>query len=183
MSSKYVIRDHQAPHFINFATVEWVDALSRPVYKDIVIDSIKHCQDNKGLMLYAYVIMNNHIHLIVSAKEGYNLSDILRDMKKHTSKKLLECIIENNQESRKRWMLWLFESAGKRNSNNKNYQFWQQDNRPIELSTAAMVDQRLNYIHQNPVKERIVNEPEHYVYSSVIDYVGGRGLIKGVQVL
>jgi putative transposase len=88
--------------------------------------------------------MNNHAHSIVSAKEGYNLLDILRDMKKHTSKKVLECSIENNQESRKRWMFWLFEFAGKGNSINKNYQFWQQDNRPMELSTVVMVDKRLN---------------------------------------
>ncbi len=88
MSSKYTISDHQAPHFITFATVQWVDALSRPIYKDIIIDSLKHCQEYKGLILHAYVIMNNHVHLIASAEEGYNLSAILRDFKKHTSKKI-----------------------------------------------------------------------------------------------
>ena len=135
MSSKYKINDHQSLHFITFATVEWVDALSRPLYKDVIIESLKFCTINKGLALYAYVIMSNHVHLIASAKEGYNLSDILRDFKKHTSKTLLVMIAENKQESRRSWMLWLFQSAGSKNSNNKKFQFWRQDNRPIELST------------------------------------------------
>ncbi|TRX56144.1 hypothetical protein FNH22_17350, partial [Fulvivirga sp. M361] len=104
--------------------------------------------------------MNNHIHLIAAALEDYNLSDILRDLKKHTSKTLLERIKGNLQESRRKWMLWLFQSAGKRNSNNTHYQFWQQDNRPTELSTNTMMDQRLDYIHDNPVKEGLVYEPE-----------------------
>mgnify|MGYP003662461042 FL=1 len=84
---------------------------------------------------------------------------------------------DNHTESRRNWMLWLFESAGKKNSNNKKYQFWQQDNHPIELSTNHMMDQRLEYLHNNPVVERIVNEAEHYVYSSAINYARGKGLL------
>ncbi len=177
MSSKYKISDHQQPHFITFATVQWVDALSRPAYKNVIIDSLRYCQQSKGLVLHAYVIMNNHVHLIASAKNGFNLSDILRDMKKHTAKTLLK-EIQNNQESRRGWMLWLFKSAAKDNTNNKYFQFWQQDNRPIELSTNEMMDQRLEYIHQNPVAEGVVYEAEHYVYSSAIDYSGGKGLLE-----
>lgn len=74
-------------------------------------------------------------------------------------------------------MVWIFQSIGKKNSNNKNHQFWQQDNHPIELSTIAMIDQRLHYILMNPVKERIIDEPEHNVYSSAKDYSGGKGTI------
>ena len=177
MPSKYKIRDSESLHFITIAIVEWVDALSRPQYKDIVIESLKYCIESKGLKLYAYVLMNNHVHLIASAKEGFNLSDILRDLKKHTSKQLLKEILDNNKESRRNWMLWIFSQAGQKNSNNKNYQFWQQDNRPIELSSNEMMSQRLDYIHQNPVKERIVYEPEHYVYSSAMSYAGEKGLI------
>ena len=157
--------------------VEWVDALSRPYYKDMLLESLKYCQENKGFIIYAYVIMNNHVHLIASADEGYNLSDILRDMKKFSSKKLLKTIEENAQESRKRWMLWLFRSNGERNSNNDKYQFWQQDNHPVCLDNNAMIDQRLNYLHNNPVAEGIVEEPEHYIYSSARDYAGIKGLL------
>ncbi len=88
MSSKYNISDHQSPHFISFAVVQWIDALSRPDYKEVILDSLRFCQKEKGLVLNAWVIMSNHVHLICSAKEEMNLSDILRDFKKFTSKKM-----------------------------------------------------------------------------------------------
>ena len=86
-------------------------------YCDIVVDSLKFCIENKGLELYAWCIVSSHVRLIISTEKG-NLSDIIRDMKRHTSKTILKAIEENIQESRKEWMLWLFERAGKHNSNN-----------------------------------------------------------------
>ena len=165
MPSKYKLNDHGTPHFITFAVVEWVDALSRPGYKEVIIESLLYCQQAKGLILYSYVIMNNHVHLIAAAEEGSNLPGIL------TSKVLLNAITSNVRESRRDWMMWISRSAGKRNSNNKNYQFWQQDNRPIQLSTNEMMDQRLEYVHNNPVKEGIV-------YSSAINYADGKGMLE-----
>ena len=178
MSSKYRIIDHQALHFISFATVQWVDALSRAEYKDIFIESLKFCQARKGLILWAFVIMNNHVHLIASAKEGKNLSDILRDLKRFTSKALLGEIQNGAVESRRDWMLWIFKSAGIRNPNNWNFQFWHQDNHPIELSTNNMIDQRLEYLHENPVKAGIVYEARHYIYSSARIYAGLPGILE-----
>ncbi len=75
-------------------------------------------------------------------------------------------------------MVWLFKSSGESNSNNKYFQFWQQDNRPIQLSTNKMIDQRLEYLHFNPVKAGLVYEPEHYIYSSARDYCGLTGLLE-----
>ena len=121
--------------------------------------------------------MTNHVHLIASARENFNLSNILRDLKKHTAKQLIAAI-QSPEESRRNWLLWLFRAAGESNTNNQVYQVWQQDNRPIELSSNAMVAQRLNYLHQNPVEAGIVFEPEHYIYSSAVDYAGGKGLLK-----
>ena len=178
MSSKFKILSDQSLHFVTFATVQWIDVLTRPEYKDIVIESMEYCQNNKGLIVYAYVIMSNHIHLIISAKEGYKLSDILRDLKKYTSKKIINEIENNDRESRKKWILWLFFSSGKRNSNNERYQVWQQDNRPIELSDNNMIDQRLDYVHNNPVRAGIVFESYAYKYSSAIDYCGDKGIMK-----
>ena len=128
--------------------------------------------------------MSNHVHLIASAKQGFMLTNILRDLKKFTSKQIFKAIKENPGESRKEWMLWMFIRAGKRNSNNKDFQFWQQDNHPIELNTAEMLKQRLDYLHQNPVRAGIVYEPQDYVYSSGIDYcttMNGRILIEHLQ--
>lgn len=166
----YKIRNQQAIYFITFAVIYWIDALTRKEYKDILLDSLRHCQKEKGLIIYSWVIMSNHVHYIFSSKEGYELSNILRDFKKHTSSKVLESIEQNNTESRKDWMLHLFKQAGKKNSRNECYQFWQQDNHPIELSSNDMIDQKLEYIHNNPVKAGIVEKAEDYLYSSARDY-------------
>jgi hypothetical protein len=74
------------------------------------------------------------------------------------------------QESRRELLMWLFEKAGTHNPNNTRYQFWQQNNHPIELNTNEKLDQRLNYIHKNPVKAGIVRHPEDYLYSSAGNY-------------
>ena len=177
MASKYIISDHQCPHFITFSIIQWVDVLARQRYKKVVIASLRFCQGKKGLILYSWVIMSNHIHLIASAEHGYNLSDILRDFKKFTANSIID-LIKDNVESRRSWMLWLFKAAGSQNSNNKYYQVWQQDNHPIELSTSTMLYQRVEYIHMNPVKAGIVYEPHQYIYSSAIDYAGGKGLLE-----
>ena len=176
MSVKYKIRDQTKLHFVTFAVVEWVDVFTRSMYKDAVVESLKFCQKHKGLVVYAWCIMTNHVHLINSSLDGFRQEDNLRDLKKHTSKQLIAKIMENPQESRKNWMLWLFKEAGRKNSNNKNYQFWRQDNHPIELSTNQLMDQKLAYIHNNPVEAGIVDEPESYLYSSARDYAGRAGL-------
>lgn len=165
----YKIRNQAAVHFITFAVVEWVDVFTRKDYRDIVLESIKHCQDKKGLILHAWCIMSNHLHLIAAAKEN-NLSDILRDFKKFTSKKIIKAIAENEHESRREWMLEIFKKAGEENSRNSEYQFWRQDNQPKELYSPAFVFQKLNYIHNNPVEAGIVDKPEDYRYSSARDY-------------
>lgn len=170
MATKYRFSNNGTPHFITYGTVQWADALSRHEYKQKVIDSLQHCIAEKGLLLHAYVIMSNHVHLIASATEGVKLEDIMRDHKKFTSRQLLQAIEQNPQESRKSWLLWLFKSGGRANSNNRRYQFWQQDNHPIELSTREMLFQKLEYILQNPVRAGLVWQPEQYIYSSGIDY-------------
>ena len=116
------------------------------------------------------MIMSNHVHLIASAYTGIKLQNIIRDLKKFTSKQIEQAIPENRFESRKEWMLWMFKRAGERNSNNKNFQFWQQDNHPVELYGYETLKQKLNYVHENPVRAGVVYESWHYKYSSAIDY-------------
>ncbi|MES1226205.1 MAG: transposase, partial [Bacteroidota bacterium] len=91
--------------------------------------------------------------------------------------KLIATIQENKQESRKEWMLSIFKSAGDYNSNNTNFQFWRQDNKPIEVYSNAVIDQKLDYLHNNPVEEGIVEQAEDYIYSSARDYAGQKGLL------
>ncbi|MCJ0743115.1 REP-associated tyrosine transposase [Pedobacter montanisoli] len=178
MATRYRFGDNSLPHFITFAVVNWIDVFSRECYREIVVESLKFCIAEKGLNLNAWIIMSNHIHLIASAKEGFELTAIIRDLKKYTAKMVISEIENNQRESRKDWMLWMFKRAGARNSNNKVYQFWQQDNHPIELSTNKMIEQRLNYLHENPVTSGLVTEAQYYKYSSATDYYEeGRGLV------
>ncbi|MFD3001394.1 transposase [Pontibacter toksunensis] len=176
MSRNYKISDQNQFHFLSFSTVNWKDVFTRPAYKDVVVDSLNYCIKNKRLEAYAWCIMSNHVHLIVSS-HAEKQADIIRDLKKHTSKTILKAIAENPQESRREWMLWMFRRAGKRNSNNTTYQFWQQHNQPIELNSNFQMEQKLHYIHNNPVEAGFVREPQDYPYSSAIDYAGGKGMV------
>jgi len=157
MSSKYKPGEDAIAHFVTFSVVGWIDVFSRELYKEIFIASLKHCQENKGLKLHAWVIMTNHVHLIMSTNTN-KIEDIVRDLKKYTSKQIIAAIQENPTESRKEWMLNLFSLAGKSNSNNKDFQFWKQDYHPIELNTAAKLKERLDYLHENPVRSGLVWE-------------------------
>ena len=164
-------------YFVSFATIHWIDLFVRPVYNEIVLDSLRFCQQNKGLEVYAWCIMPSHIHLIVGTVDK-PLQNILRDLKSHTSRKLREEINENPSESRKKWIVWMMERAGKQNNNNNDWQLWQQHNHPIELFNNEIMDQKLHYLHQNPVVAGFVSEPEHWKYSSANDYVGDQGLLQ-----
>ena len=170
----YKIRDQYAVHFITFAVVEWVDVFTRKTYVDILLESLRYCIANKGLKIHAWCIMSNHVHLIASATDG-NLSDVLRDFKKFTSKSIIEAIETGKDESRKNWMLWIFKKAGEKNSRNSSYQFWRQDNHAIYLDTVPFTLDKLNYLHNNPVKAGIVEKAEDYLLSSARDYHYGKG--------
>ena len=169
MDGGYKIRNQLAIHFITFAVVEWVDVFSRKENRDIVLESIRFCQAEKGLLLHSWCIMSNHLHLIVSAKNA-NLSDLLRDFKKYTSKQIVAAIAANPKESRREWMLEIFKREGAKNSRNSECQFWRQDNRPMELYSGPFIFQKMNYIHNNAVEAGIVEKPEDYLYSSAKDY-------------
>ena len=155
MSSKYKFVDQSRPYFVSLAVINWVDLFIRNVYKDILLDSLSHCRLNKGLDIFAWCIMTSHVHLIIGT-HGNPMQDILRDFKSFTSRKLRLAITENQQESRKEWMLKMMYDTGLDNSNNSGFQLWQQHNHPIELSTNQMIDQRLHYTHYNPVETGFV---------------------------
>ena len=99
-------------------------------------------------------------------------------MKKHTSLELRTAIKNNNSESRKEWIIWMMERAGKKNGNNKDWQFWQQHNNPIEIKDQEMFDKTLQYIHDNPVVAGFVTKPQDWKYSSALDFCGMKGLIE-----
>lgn len=176
MKQGFVIRDQYKMHFVTFTIVDWVDVFSRKVYRDIFIDSLKFCRENKEMELFAYAVMSNHVHLIIRSRNG-KLSDLIRDIKKFTAQKILKEIMTTN-ESRKDWMLKRFEFSAKRNSKNSEYNFWQSGNHPEEIYSEKFMLTKLNYIHLNPVRAGIVAKASDYLYCSASNYVGKESLIE-----
>jgi putative transposase len=176
MSRKYKFHNKEGLYFVSFAVVYWIDVFTREEYFALLTACLDYCRKNKGMEIYAWCIMPSHVHLIFRAKDN-NPSVLLKELKTFTSKQLQKAIAEHNQESRKEWMLWLMERAGMKNSNVNHWQFWQQHNKPIELWSAEVIDQKIDYIHNNPVEAGFVSEPEHWKYSSAIYFSGGKGLL------
>jgi REP element-mobilizing transposase RayT len=171
----YIIRKQSKAHFITATVVDWVDVFSRKAYRDCIIESLDFCIKNKGMILYGFVIMSNHIHLIIQSDKN-KLSDLIRDFKKFTAKTILHKI-ETEPESRADWMLKRFEFACKSHSRNEKYQFWQYGNHPEEIFSEKFFWSKLDYIHLNPVRAGIVVKASHYLYSSASNYVNDYGII------
>lgn len=149
--------------------VEWVDVFSRKEQRDIIINALRYCVKSKGLNVYAYCIMTNHIHIIVNCNEPFQLKDTIRDFKKFTSKAIISEII-NGSESRRDWLLNIFEKAGIADPKNKTYKVWKSGNHAIELYNERFTWEKVNYIHQNPVNAGFVAKQEDWLYSSVPNY-------------
>jgi putative transposase len=177
MSEKYKVRNQEKIYFITFAVIHWVNVFTRREYKDLLVENLQYCQREKGLEIYAWCLMSNHIHLALGTKGRNQLSDIIRDLKKYSFVALVRAIAANGQESRKEWMLDIFKKAAESSSKHQQYQFWQNQYHPVELTDHPHQERCLAYIHHNPVKAGMVEEAEHYVYSSARDYAGGKGLL------
>ena len=175
MSTQYRYENPKGLYFVTQTVQHWIDIFTRREYKDIIVESLDFCQKEKGLEIFAWVIMTNHLHLIIKAKEGFLLENIIRDFKKFTSKAIIKLILENPQESRKEWLLRGLKTE-------KGYSFWQTGNHQIELWTNAVIDEKLKYIHDNPVKSGIVFHAEDYLYSSAVDYAGEKGLLDIIRI-
>ena len=172
MSTGYKIGKDDSAYYLTFQVVGWVDLFTRQVYRDIVVESIKFCQANKGLNLFAYVIMSNHVHLLAQSEQD-NLSGFVRDFKNYTSKKFLEVVL-GDKESRREWMKVVFAYHGKL-KNKQTYQIWTHESHAEHVFSQKFIEQKVNYIHQNPVRNGLVANAEDYLYSSARCYAGMSG--------
>jgi REP element-mobilizing transposase RayT len=168
MTAGYQINDQEGVYFLTFQIVDWIDVFTRQIYRDIIIDSLNYAIKNKNLQLFAFVIMSNHVHLIVQSENG-QLSGTVRDVKKFTCKKIIETI-QSIPESRKDWMLHRFSFKAAQHSRNKIYQVWTHENHAVHLYSAKFIREKIDYIHNNPVRAGIVEKPENYLYSSARNY-------------
>ena len=182
MSRNYKFHNPNGLYFVSFAVIYWLDVFTRNKYRNILLDSLSYCQKEKGMEIAAWCIMTNHIHLIFRSNKGQHPALLLGDYKRFTSKAIVKAIRKNPKESRKEFLLAQFRKAAENSSNVKNYQFWQHDNKPIELWSNAVIWEKIKYIHDNPVKAGLVYRPEDYIYSSAIDYAYEKGLLDDILV-
>jgi len=163
-------------YFLTMTVVDWVDVFTRPTYRHIIVDALRYCQQHKGLELYAWCLMSNHLHLIAAIPPEKHLSDILRDFKRYTSK-AITAAIQRDPESRRHWMLHRFAYNARIDTKSETYKFWQEGNEAKELMSVDFTMQKLHYLHQNPVRAELVAEAEHYLYSSASNYAEQGGLL------
>ena len=168
MSDKYKTESEKL-YYVTLTVVGWIDIFTRKEYVYELMKNIKYCQQNKGLELYAYVIMTNHLHMIAKS-QTQPLNILLGNFKSYTAKKLIEQIEQNPEKSRKDWLMHMFKFYGKGNTQNEEFQFWQNGNHGIELWNADVTKQKINYLHNNPVKSGIVAHAHEYLHSSANEF-------------
>ncbi|AEA44309.1 REP-associated tyrosine transposase [Fluviicola taffensis] len=167
--NKLTIKKPQGSYYLTLTIVGWVDIFTRECYQKIIIETLQYYIKNKTLHVYSYCIMSNHIHLIVNVDMEFSLSDIIRDFKKYTSRKIVETI-RTEPESRREWLLKHFETAAIIHSKTKNHKVWQDGNHAIELYNERFTWTKVQYIHQNPVRAGLVTSAEFWKYSSASNY-------------
>lgn len=130
--------------------------------------------------IYAWCNMTNHVHLIFKSTNNQKPELLLGDFKRFTSRSIVKTIQENPKEIRRKFLLDFFKQEAAKSSNTTNFQFWRHENKPIELWNNEVIQQKIDFIHNNPVEEGIVFRPEDYKHSSATDYAGEKGLLDNV---
>ena len=171
MSAKYKIRDQQGLNFLTCTVCGWIDLFSRAEFRDIILESWKYCREHKGLQIWGYVIMTNHIHLIANTKAPFKLEAVMSNFKSYTARLIIDRLLdESNPESRREWLLYLFSYFALGKKHKQTYQVWQHDSHPIELYGEHVVSHKLDYIHLNAVRSGFVDKPDDWKYSSAPFY-------------
>lgn len=153
-------------YFCTDVIVGWQYVFTSPEFFELIIESLKYCQANKGLHLHAYVIMPNHLHMIISASDS-NPSDTMRDFKRYTSKQISDLLVQTRSQR----LLNYFSSVARRERKGNTFKIWQSGSHPLLIDSGGFLDQKLGYIHDNPVRKGYVEKPEHWKYSSARNYI------------
>ncbi|MCH8204776.1 MAG: transposase [Candidatus Hydrogenedentes bacterium] len=167
--SRYRFVDVTQPHFMTCTVLHWVPVFTRTETVEILLDSLRHLS-TEGLKIYAYVILENHMHIIAQS------ADLRHDVgrfKSYTAKQILAYLKENQVKT----VLDQLAFYKKAHKNDRGYQFWQEGVHPEWIQSDEMIRQKIAYIHNNPVTRGYVDEPEHWRYSSARNYAGLEGLL------
>src|ERR1019366_1943065 len=155
---------HYPANYFTATVYEWEPLLANDNYKDIIIESLQYLVNKKRIELNAFVIMNNHIHLIWQALQGYTPSQNQASFMKFTAQQLLRSLIKDDRDSH---------ASFKVNKYDRDYQVWKREPLSVELLNKTMLIQKLEYIHYNPVRAGLCELAEYYHYSSARFYIDG----------
>ncbi len=168
--SRYRVADNQAPHFVTCTVLNWMPLFTRPQTVDIILEALLHRQQESGWKIYGYVILENHLHLVIQCE---NLSKEFPQFKSFTARKLIDYLKECRAEHLLKQLAWF----KKRHKADRDYQLWEEGYHPQMIENEDVLRQKLDYIHNNPVKRGYVDEPVHWRYSSARNYEQGSGLL------
>ena len=168
--SRYKIFEPTHPHFITCTILHWIPIFTRTQTTDIIFDSLKYLQQTDNLKLYSYVILENHLHLIASSDD---IGKSMRKFKSYTAREILKLLQENNVKTILD-QLAFYKKAHKKET---TYQLWQEGIQPKLIVNDKMMMDRINYIHNNPVKRGYIEDAKCWRYSSARDYEDIKGLI------
>ena len=166
MRTRYRIHEPDLAHFVTCSIVAWLPVFTKAARCDILTESLAYCREHKELKIYGWVILDSHFHAILAGPE---LSRVVADLKRHTAKRLLEQLEAERCE-------WLLHQLSYRRANYKSeseHQIWQEGSHPQAIASDEVMQQKLEYLHNNPVKRGLVAAPEHWRYSSAHEWCGG----------
>ena len=169
--SRYKIYEPTHPHFLTCTILNWLPIFTRKESVQIIVDSLKYLQKEENLKLYAYVILENHLHLVAQSDD---IGRSMKHFKSFTAKALLKLLQKENAQT----LLEQFKFYKKAHKTDRTYQIWQEGYQPKLIQTDAIMIAKIKYIHQNPVKRGYVDEAKHWRYSSARDYEDKQGLIE-----
>lgn len=154
------------PHFFTATNLEWKKLLAEDKYKDIIIESMRFLVKNKRVIIYGFVIMDNHIHIIWQLQANRKREDVQRDFLKYVAQQIKKDMLVNEPDKLKEFIV---------SARDRKYQFWERNPLTVEIWSEKVFLEKLKYIHENPVRAGVCKWPDDYKYSSALFYKFGKG--------
>jgi len=169
--TRYRIFENEYPYFLTNTIVAWLPIFSHPPLVEIVLDSWRFLQRERGVDNFGYVILENHLHWIAAAED---LTEQLRRFKSYTARQILDALEKRGNAT----LLQELSFFKLRHKTDQIHQLWQEGSHPQQIRNDSMMLQKLEYMHNNPLRRRYVDDPCHWRYSSARNYTGQKGLIE-----
>lgn len=168
--TSYKVFETYYPYFVTCSVVDWLSIFSISGVAQIILDSLKFHQQHRGLTLYAYVVMEDHIHLVIQSDY---LEKNMRTFKSFTARQIIDLLKTRGND------FYLHKLRDLKLSHHKGSEFqcWQEGYHPKQIISDKMMIQKIEYVHNNPVQRGYVDNPRDWIHSSACDYQGQKGMI------